>query len=70
MFINCYAAIHTLYEIICLIQYIAYMSGKSSSHSPLLKALSLSLTYVPNIAKSENVTWSSLWSNVKTGNIR
>ncbi|XP_077290086.1 peroxisome assembly protein 12-like [Arctopsyche grandis] len=69
VFINFYTFLHTAYEFLCLVQYLAYMSGKSKSHSPLLKILSLSLTYAPNITKTDEATWSTFWNNISSGNI-
>jgi len=54
-----------IYDCLQIFQYISYMANSSKSHSLLLRAIQMNLTYLPT---DEQIEWS--WSDLLKGNIK
>lgn len=63
--IKTYTIVIGVYESLKAIQFVAYLANKSPSHTPLLKALKLSLKYLP---PDETPDWN--WKDLFSGKLR
>lgn len=66
--IKTHQALHLLWELLTLVQYLRYMSGRSQMHSPPLAITKVALCYAPE--DTTDCSWTQMWQAVSSGSFK